>query len=256
MLTTLAIAVLILIVTWRVGSFAPRVGGIVLVLVGLVMAAAGADPLAATVAVVLGVISWLGGHWLFALRHHEYRSCRARLPSTAPRSARPDPRLDRAATRRAAPASASSLGIRRASPSTRRCTSSGTSSGATPASLAAAVASASISCTNSTHELDARPSTVEVARVRVHPSSCLLLSSGTGPPEGPDDHGGLWSPEPAVLRIAVRWEVRPAARLRVRGPSRVDALGAPRGRRDSLSLHRPIGPRHHRSRRNGRSMPT
>jgi hypothetical protein len=77
MLTTLAIAILILLVAWRVGAFALRVGGVVLVLVGLVMVAAGVDPVGATVAIVLGVISWLGGHWLYALRHHEYRGALA-----------------------------------------------------------------------------------------------------------------------------------------------------------------------------------
>lgn len=59
---------------WVVGSFALRLGGAVIVLVGLIALAFEREIAAGLVAIVLGSVAWLAGHWLYAFRHHGYRN--------------------------------------------------------------------------------------------------------------------------------------------------------------------------------------
>jgi hypothetical protein len=64
---------------WLLGSLALRVIGGLFVLVGLVNFALPDGPgAAASIAfIVLGVLFWLAGHWLYAYKHHGYASALA-----------------------------------------------------------------------------------------------------------------------------------------------------------------------------------
>jgi hypothetical protein len=75
MATILALALLAALVGWVAGSLLLRASGLLGVLVGLALTPA--HPVA-LVAVVAGAVAWSAGHWLFALRHHRYRSPLAR----------------------------------------------------------------------------------------------------------------------------------------------------------------------------------
>ena len=77
LLSTLTSGVLAALVVWRLGGFALRVAGVTLATCGLVLTAATGSPGMAT-ASVLGGTAWLAGHWLYALRHHYFRSPLAR----------------------------------------------------------------------------------------------------------------------------------------------------------------------------------
>lgn len=84
-MSTFALIALLLIAAWVAGSLVLRVGGLLTVLVSL--AAGPASPTGLPV-VIAGGIAWLTGHWLYALRHHYYRSPLARrlyLQALAPR---------------------------------------------------------------------------------------------------------------------------------------------------------------------------
>jgi hypothetical protein len=70
------IATLVALGGWLVGSFALRVAGTLLVLSGLLGAARGYW--GGLVVAAFGVVIWLAGHWLFAIRHHYIKSPLAR----------------------------------------------------------------------------------------------------------------------------------------------------------------------------------
>lgn len=69
---TLAVVALIAIGVWWLGSIALRIGGLLLILAGLFGAATG-QPAGVLVAAI-GAAAWLGGQWLYAFKHHEFRS--------------------------------------------------------------------------------------------------------------------------------------------------------------------------------------
>lgn len=65
---------------WMIGSIALRILGGLLVLVGLAnLAMSTGIGVASIVGVmILGVVLWLAGHWLFAVKHHVFASSIAR----------------------------------------------------------------------------------------------------------------------------------------------------------------------------------
>ncbi len=66
-----------LLVLWPFGGLVARVGGLVLLFVGVVNLALG--PRVGGVALTgAGAVIWLFGHWHYALRHHAYKSPLAR----------------------------------------------------------------------------------------------------------------------------------------------------------------------------------
>lgn len=72
----LAVVVLGGLVVWKIGSVALRVLGVILFGLGMFsLAVPGGVPVfGALVIALIGAVMWLAGHWLFALRHHAYRS--------------------------------------------------------------------------------------------------------------------------------------------------------------------------------------
>lgn len=92
MITTIfVLVVLAALVVWMAGSLLLRAGGLLTAMVGLALTPA--HPVA-LVAVLAGAIAWLAGHWLFALRHHHYRSPLARRIYLQALPARLDPTRD------------------------------------------------------------------------------------------------------------------------------------------------------------------
>ena len=77
LLSWLATGVLVALGPWLLGGVVLRAGGALLVVGGLLSTAA-TGSLAAALLAVLGGLAWLGGHWLFALRHHYFSSPLAR----------------------------------------------------------------------------------------------------------------------------------------------------------------------------------
>ena len=73
----LAWAVLVGLACWPFGGVALRIGGAILAAVGLLNTAVTGSPSAALLT-VLGGLAWLGGQWLFGLRHHYFSSPLAR----------------------------------------------------------------------------------------------------------------------------------------------------------------------------------
>lgn len=71
-LSTVALLVLIALGVWIFGSFALRFGGLLLFVLGLFGLAQGTP--ASLLIVLLGGVAWLAGHWLFAYKHHLYKS--------------------------------------------------------------------------------------------------------------------------------------------------------------------------------------
>lgn len=62
---------------WLLGGIVARVSGLLLVLTGAANLAL--DPgVGAALLIVLGTVTWLAGHWHYALRHHSYNSPLAR----------------------------------------------------------------------------------------------------------------------------------------------------------------------------------
>jgi hypothetical protein len=96
-LEALGIFVTSLLAAWVVGGVLLRVGGLVLVLVGL-SGLALFGQVGGVLTAALGALLWLAGHWHYALRHQRYRSPLARLLFLSLRSrlARSDPRAARA----------------------------------------------------------------------------------------------------------------------------------------------------------------
>lgn len=77
LLSWLASGVLVVVGVWLLGGVLLRTGGALLAVGGLFgTAATGSMPMVAIG--ILGMLAWLAGHWLFALRHHYYRSPFAR----------------------------------------------------------------------------------------------------------------------------------------------------------------------------------
>jgi hypothetical protein len=72
-----ATGVLIALGVWLLGGLVLRTGGAFLTVGGL-LATASTGSLTMAAATILGAVAWLAGHWLFALRHHYYRSPLAR----------------------------------------------------------------------------------------------------------------------------------------------------------------------------------
>lgn len=77
LLSLLATGVLVALGSWLLGGVVLRVGGVLLVAVGLLSTAATGSPSAAMLT-VFGGLAWLAGHWLFGLRHHYFSSPLAR----------------------------------------------------------------------------------------------------------------------------------------------------------------------------------
>lgn len=71
-LGTAALIALIALGVWLFGSFALRLGGLLLFLLGLFGLVQGTP--ASLIIVLLGGVAWLGGHWLFAYKHHVFKS--------------------------------------------------------------------------------------------------------------------------------------------------------------------------------------
>lgn len=72
-LVDLAILALVLLFVWILGGLLLRVGGIVLALGGTGMVALSGNANGLLVFAIGGAL-WLAGHWLYALRHGEYKS--------------------------------------------------------------------------------------------------------------------------------------------------------------------------------------
>lgn len=74
-MTLLVLAISILIAGWVAGSLLLRTGGLLAIAAGLAIAPSHPAGLALAIA---GALTWLTGHWLYAVRHHRYRSPLAR----------------------------------------------------------------------------------------------------------------------------------------------------------------------------------
>jgi hypothetical protein len=77
LLSIAASAVLIALAVWMFGGLVLRTGGAALVVAGLLFTAWSGSLTMAAVGLA-GALMWLGGHWLFALRHHYFGSPLAR----------------------------------------------------------------------------------------------------------------------------------------------------------------------------------
>lgn len=76
--TTIAVLAVALPALWLLGGMLLRIGGLLVFLSAAATLALGADPAGAVLAGAFGGLLWLAGHWLFALRHQEYKSPLAR----------------------------------------------------------------------------------------------------------------------------------------------------------------------------------
>jgi hypothetical protein len=76
-LSLAATGILLALALWLLGGTLLRVGGMLLAVGGLLIAATSGSP-AMAAAGILGGSAWLAGHWVFALRHHYFRSPLAR----------------------------------------------------------------------------------------------------------------------------------------------------------------------------------
>lgn len=77
LLSLAATAILAALATWMAGGWVLRTAGAILAVGGLLCTAATGSPTMA-VATLLGAVAWLAGHWLYALRHHYFRTPLAR----------------------------------------------------------------------------------------------------------------------------------------------------------------------------------
>jgi hypothetical protein len=77
LLSLLASGILAALAVWLLGGITLRLIGAVLAIGGLLDTACTGAPVMA-LATIIGAVAWLAGHWLFALRHHYYRSPLAR----------------------------------------------------------------------------------------------------------------------------------------------------------------------------------
>jgi hypothetical protein len=76
LIATLAVIALIALGVWLLGSIVLRIAGVLIVLAGLVAAVQGQS--GGLLVVAIGAVAWAPGHWLYAYRHHAYRSPLAR----------------------------------------------------------------------------------------------------------------------------------------------------------------------------------
>lgn len=76
MLPEIALLTVTALAVWVLGSVVLRWGGAFIVLASL--ATTSGDARSTVLGVALGALAWLAGHWLFAVRHHVYRSPVAR----------------------------------------------------------------------------------------------------------------------------------------------------------------------------------
>ena len=72
-----ASGVLVALGVWLLGGFVLRTGGAFLAVGGL-FATATTGSLTMAAATITGAVAWIAGHWLFAVRHHYFRSPIAR----------------------------------------------------------------------------------------------------------------------------------------------------------------------------------
>jgi hypothetical protein len=77
--TTIAALAVALPALWIFGGIVLRLAGLLAFLSGCTGMALGSDPGGAFLVGAIGALLWLSGHWLFALRHQEYKSPLARL---------------------------------------------------------------------------------------------------------------------------------------------------------------------------------
>jgi hypothetical protein len=76
LVVVIGIVLLVVLAAWLIGSLALRVVGLVLAVAGLVGMATG--ELTGLFVAALGLVVWLAGHWLYGVRHHEFKSPLAR----------------------------------------------------------------------------------------------------------------------------------------------------------------------------------
>jgi hypothetical protein len=76
-LSLAATGILVALALWLLGGVLLRVGGMLFAVGGLLITATTGSH-AMAVGSILGGLAWLAGHWLFALRHHYFRSPLAR----------------------------------------------------------------------------------------------------------------------------------------------------------------------------------
>jgi hypothetical protein len=72
-LVDLAIVALGLLFAWVLGGLVLRLGGLILALAGAGVVALSGNANGVFVFAIGGAL-WLAGHWLYALRHHAYKS--------------------------------------------------------------------------------------------------------------------------------------------------------------------------------------
>jgi hypothetical protein len=77
LLSLAATAILAALATWVIGGWFLRTAGAILALGGLLCTATTGSPTMA-VATLVGAVAWLAGHWLYAVRHHYFRTPLAR----------------------------------------------------------------------------------------------------------------------------------------------------------------------------------
>lgn len=76
--TTIAVVAAALPALWIFGGIVLRLAGLLAFFSSCAGLALGSDPGGAILVGVIGVLLWLAGHWLFALRHQEFKSPLAR----------------------------------------------------------------------------------------------------------------------------------------------------------------------------------
>jgi hypothetical protein len=77
LLSLAATGILAALAAWVIGGWVLRTGGAFLALGGL-LCTADTGSLTMAVATLLGSAAWLAGHWLYAVRHHYFRTPLAR----------------------------------------------------------------------------------------------------------------------------------------------------------------------------------
>lgn len=77
LLSLAATAILAALAIWVIGGWVLRTAGAILALGGLACTA-DTGSLTMAVATLVGAVAWLAGHWLYAVRHHYFRTPLAR----------------------------------------------------------------------------------------------------------------------------------------------------------------------------------
>ncbi|HEY7934620.1 MAG TPA: hypothetical protein VID48_12435 [Solirubrobacteraceae bacterium] len=77
LISWLAIGIFAALAVWRLSGIALRVGGLLLFL-GALFVTAETGWLPAALLAAVGGIGWLGGHWMYGVRHHYFDSPLAR----------------------------------------------------------------------------------------------------------------------------------------------------------------------------------